>query len=433
MANAVHITHRAGRLAAAHVTRAKRVAVCVLSLVMCAGVALADGAAGSDGASWFERTLASVTAATQVRLRYEFARDEALERDAHAVTLRMRPSLEARIHRHLSGLIELEGIVEANRAFANGVREGLGRPLIADAQTAELNRLQLRSDIIPRTQIVVGRQIVSLDDERFVGQVDFRQNDQTFDAVRVVTNPLGPVVFEMAYVWQVNRIFGRRSDLGRFTGHSALLNVSAPTPLGQVTAFHYALDLKTGAGTTRSAAASSLTTGVRLSGAREGQDFGVAWEGSYAHQQNFADNPIDGQADYILGGLSVRWDSVRIGLRYEVLGAGEQGFQAPLGTLHAFQGDADVFLETPPQGIQDLSLQTGWTVGDFGPFRGVRATGRVHRFRSDTGGDPLGRELDLSVHGLVGGTGLSLAYAAYRADGFASDQTRLWLSASRRF
>ena len=50
----------------------------------------------------------------------------------------------------------------------------------------EINRLQLTNTSLPGTTLTLGRQRIILDDQRFVGNVGWRQNEQTFDALRVV-------------------------------------------------------------------------------------------------------------------------------------------------------------------------------------------------------------------------------------------------------
>ena len=51
----------------------------------------------------------------------------------------------------------------------------------------------------------------------------------------------------------------------------------------------------------------------------------------------------------------------RIGGGYEVLGADDgaalTSFQTPLATLHKFQGWADKFLTTPPNGIREGAVR----------------------------------------------------------------------------
>ena len=56
-------------------------------------------------------------------------------------------------------------------------------PVVADPENYDLNRLQLTNSSLPGTVITLGRQRILLDDQRFVGNVGWRQNEQTFDAL----------------------------------------------------------------------------------------------------------------------------------------------------------------------------------------------------------------------------------------------------------
>ena len=68
-----------------------------------------------------------------------------------------------------------------------------GRPAVADGETLELNRAQVRWTGLPETEVTVGRQRLNVGSGRFVGNSGWRQNEQTFDAVRFATTALKPV------------------------------------------------------------------------------------------------------------------------------------------------------------------------------------------------------------------------------------------------
>jgi Alginate export len=59
--------------------------------------------------------------------------------------------------------------------------------VVADPETYEINRLQLTNTSLPMTTLTAGRQRIVLDDHRFVGNVSWRQNEQTFDSLRFTT------------------------------------------------------------------------------------------------------------------------------------------------------------------------------------------------------------------------------------------------------
>ena len=105
---------------------------------------------------------------------------------------------------------------------------------------------------------------------------------------------------------------------------------------------------------------------------------------------------------------------------------GNRAFQTPLGTKHAFQGWADMFLTTPADGLQDRHA------GLTAPLFGGTLQAWYHDFVADRGGAGLGRELDLSyAHALPWSKRLSglVKLARYRADaaGPTVDTDKAWL------
>ncbi|MEL6692957.1 MAG: hypothetical protein AAFQ12_07955, partial [Pseudomonadota bacterium] len=119
---------------------------------------------------------------------------------------------------------------------------------------------------------------------------------------------------------------------------------------------------------------------------------------------------------------------------HEVLGAGgAQAFQTPLASLHKFQGEADVFLSTPIDGIADTSLSFKYNGGAFGPFKDITPKISLHQFKADRGGATYGQEIDLVLQAKLADFKLKLSLSDYNADAFASDRQRLFASISKRF
>ncbi len=372
----------------------------------------------------------------QARLRYEFAEDEGFAANSSALTFRVRAGLEVAPSSDWRLLAEFEGLGAIVDDYNDGINAAVDRPAIPDPEFGELNRFLLATTIIPYTEITGGRQSISLDDERFLGPVAFRQNEQTYDGVRIFTEALGPIALDAGYFGQVNRILSGRNPSGKFKGDSYYVNASASSPVGRLTAFHYAFDLGAGPRGMEDDAASSVTTGMRVDGRWTSNPgpggWDVAWEGAYARQRDFAGNPNEYAADYWLAGAMVGAGPVSAGLRYEVLGAGGQdAFQAPIGTLHKFQGAADVFLTTPINGVADLAAEARWRLGAVGPLRGVSALARYHRFNAERGAAHYGDEVDLALRASIFGATVTLEYATYWADAFAEDTNRVWLAVSR--
>lgn len=368
------------------------------------------------------------------RLRYEFADQDALPLDANGLTLGTRIGLEAQLFSRFSALIEGEGVFAIADDFNDSTGDEPLRPVIADPNSLEVNRAQLQARFGKQTSITLGRQRLVIDDQRFIGAADFRQNNQTFDGVHFSTRIKQGSTFQAGYFNRVNRPTGADNVSGRLRGDSYYFNANIQTPIGRIGAFHYALDVGFGTEEVPHEVLSSRTSGFRIDGRWHRGEFGIDWEASYARQKEFAENPIDYNADYWLAGARAFAGPVRLGFRAESLGGGDgQSFQTPAGTVHRFQGDADIFLVTPVDGVVDLEASAIWVIGNKGPFSGITASARHHWFDAERGGADFGTEIDLAISASYRGLGLSLIFADYDADTFASDTQRVFVSLSKRF
>src|SRR3546814_5565634 len=68
-------------------------------------------------------------------------------------------------------------------------------------ENIELNRIQLQYMGIAGTVLTVGRQRINLDDQRFVGSVGWRDNEQTFDVVRIENSSIRNLKIDLTYAW----------------------------------------------------------------------------------------------------------------------------------------------------------------------------------------------------------------------------------------
>lgn len=368
-----------------------------------------------------------------LRTRYEDVDQAGLPRDAHALTFRLRGGVAAKAG-PLSAIVEGQGTLAAIDNHFDGLHPDATRPLVADPQDIALYRAQLqyRSSI---ATITAGRQRIALDDERFVGAIQFRQNGQTFDAARAELTPLKGLKADVSYVWSVRTIWGIDGIGARqqaVSGDTILANLSYATPLGALTGFGYLIDQDEQP--VQGFRLSSQSYGVRLAGARPlSRAVKLAYQLSYARQSDYGRNPNDYAADYYLLDASVDARGWKLGGGYEVLGADAgaalTSFQTPLATAFKFQGWADKFLTTPPNGVRDLYGSLGYGRKTLGPLTAVSLQAVFHRFRSDRLSQHYGNEIDLLASAKLGSTTVSLRYADYHADAFATDTRKLWLTA----
>ena len=370
------------------------------------------------------------------RYRYENVDQDNALNNANAQTLRTRIGLQSGKWYGLSGLVEADNVSRIGDASYNSTRNGQGNySVVADPDGSEINQALLRYDH-QYGNAVFGRQRINLDNQRFVGGVAWRQNEQTYDGALAQIKPLAGMTLTYAYIDNINTIFGpddnrfdNKTNPANIEGHSHLINAQyVVMPELTLTAYSYLLGLDNIAASAASPLGSlaSQTNGLRANGTLGA----FSYAAEYAQQKDYADNPLDLDSDYYLAELGYTWQGVLFKGGYEVLGgddgAGNRAFQTPLATKHTFQGWADVFLTTPADGIEDAY------VGVTAPLWGGQLQAWYHDFDAEQGSDSYGDEIDLSYgHPIPGVKGLvALAkYATYSSDDEALtvDTDKFWL------
>lgn len=366
-----------------------------------------------------------------VRLRYEGVDQAPIARDASAVTARVRAGFEAKSG-DFALLAEAEGVLALDENYNSGVNGKTAFPVVADPQTIGLNRLQLQYRGLPKTVVTVGRQRINLDDQRFVGGVAWRQNEQTFDAARVEWAGIKNLKVDLTYAWKVRTIWGIDGIPARpesISGGNIFGNASLTTKLGTITAFGYAVDQDQAP----LFANSSLTYGGRFTGAHPfSKTTKLGYMLSYARQNDYGSNPNRYTASYYAGDLSLGIKAFTVGAGFEILGSAKgvalTSFQTPLATLHKFNGWADKFLVTPPNGLTDAYGSLGYGFKKVGPLNTLGFTAVYHRFGSDRLGLRYGDEINLQAVAKIKRYTLLLKYADYQAKGFATDTKKFWAS-----
>lgn len=281
--------------------------------------------------------------------------------------------------------------------------------------------------------MTAGRQRIALDDERLVGNVGFRNNAQTFDAVRAELAPLKGVKLDIAYAWDVRTIWGtdgrgaRQRGVG---GDNVFVNLAAATPIGTLTGFAYLVDQDEPE--VQGYRLASQTYGGRLAGSRAlGPKVQLSYQLSWATQSDYHRNPNRYTADYWLADATLDVRGWKLNGGYEVLGADKgmalTSFQTPLGTNFKFQGWADKYLTTPPEGVRDFYAGGGYGWKKLGRVDALTLQATWHRFQSDRLDRHYGDEIDILASVKVKKTLLSARYARYQADRLATDTSKFWL------
>jgi hypothetical protein len=389
------------------------------TLILLAGSSASASANSESGSKSETQAKTSVN----LNLRYETVAQDNSLKDASALTLRTRLHYTSASYHDFTAVIEFEdsrqvaGVNKYNDAVGNNTEYAV----IADPETTELDQayVQYKKDGITAK---VGRQVLTLDNHRYVGHVGWRQDRQTFDAATITYAALDHVKMSYSYINKRNRIFSNEKD---FDAKDHLLNLAYKTSYGKLIAYSYLLEVDEGA-------ANSLDT------------FGVSFNGKkdkFSYSAEFATQDSEsGATDYsasymaIQGGYS--FDAVTLKLGVEVLGSDDAmvGFSTPLATLHKFNGWADQFLGTPKEGLVDLYASVsgkafggGWTV-TIHDYSADKATDTV---------DDLGSEVNaVYAKKFAKNYKAGLKYAAYSAgDATAGkvDTDKIWLWVSAKF
>ena len=395
-----------------------------------AGLAIAIALMGGSvqaAQTGFHEALSKGEVYGDLRLRFEQVQQDNALRDAESVTLRTRLGYRTADYNGLSGLVEFEDV--RNVAGLDDYNDTLGKnpnySVIADPETTELDQAYLQyrfGDITGR----LGRQVITYGDLRFIGDVGWRQDRQTFDAARLTYTPSTNLAIDYAFLSQRNRIFAESQDL---PSKDHIVNVAYQTPLGKLTGYAYLLEIDEGVDN------SLDTVGLRYVGGYDLEPLGIIYEAEYAIQEAESGG-ADFDAEYykLNAGIDIAGVIVSAGL--EVLGSdnGNYGFSTPLATLHGQNGWADQFLNTPLVGLEDASLSVK------APVAGGGLTLKYHDFRasdSPGGASDLGSEVDVVYQRkFAENYSAGIKYARYMAGDAATgkvDTDKLWLTLAAKF
>lgn len=404
----------------------------VLALMLSASVAspvLAEDETPVTGQSPIIAAIKDGKLLLDVRYRFEFKTQDGFSEDAYANTIRTRLGFETAEIYNFKFLVEFENVASIGDDHFNSTTNGrMQFPVIADPDATELNRAHITFTGIEETPITVGRQRFNLNDQRFVGAVDFRQNQQTFDAARISSTLIDNVSVDYLYISRVHRVFGDDNPLGEFDSDSHVISVAYDAgALGSLKGYGLLLDFE------EAPALSSATWGLRYENSVALDDTArikIGVVGEYASQKDYAANPVNYREDYIHGEVSLSVAPFMAQLGYESLGGdGVIGFSTPLATLHKFQGFADVFLTTPAAGLEDLYGTISYSWDGLLKTDNMRLFATYHEFESGLGDTDFGAEFD---------AGLAINFrkhwsadvkgAVYDGAGAFADRSLVWAS-----
>jgi hypothetical protein len=240
----------------------------------------------------------------------------------------------------------------------------------------------------------------------------------------VQNKSLPKTVLTYAYLDRVQNITFDEIELS-----AHLLNAAYDlAPWAKLIGYGYLLDYDLDTGPTKD----TQTLGLRAQGGLPVGAGKLLYHLEYARQSDYGESDAAVDADYYLAELGGTLSGVTVKFSREVLGGdGTYNFQTPLATKHIFNGWADKFLGDSiagGKGLQDNFVTVS------GAVMGVTLTAMVHDFKSDAGDVDYGTELDvLETKPVTPNLALTVKYADYQADDFATDTQKIWLMGEFKF
>jgi hypothetical protein len=361
----------------------------------------------------------------ELRVRNETVQQDNPKDDAIAMTARARLGYETANISGFKALVEYDHVIALqDEYFSKNASIGpddISKSVVADPATGDINRAQI-SYKSAEFGATLGRQRIIFDNARFIGNVGWRQNEQTFDAARIDVTAVENLTATYAYVSQRNDILYNDTEV-----KDHLLNIGYQIPAGKVSTYAYLLEEDDSEKTYD-------TFGLRFSGKTSLDALDVLYTAEYATQtQNSgATGAKDNDAAYSLieGGVVVSGVTLAAGM--ETLGGdGTYGFSTPYATGHAFNGWSDQFLGTPANGLSDIYAKAVTKVA------GIKLLAMYHDFSSDKDSDDLGSEINLlAAKKFDKNFSAGIKYAQYNAgdDIYAKvDTDKLWVWAEAKF
>lgn len=374
---------------------------------------LGSATAQAEGFKDIQKALANGNTDLSIRYRFENVDQDNINKKANASTVLTRLSYKSADVNGFFTVLEVDNVTSIGNENYNSTANGKGQyPVVADPTDTDLNQAYIgykTGGLI----LSAGRQRINHNDQRFVGGVAWRQNEQTYDGYRAQYKSGNGLNVDYSYVYNVNRIFGPTGEKSDLAGNLHLLNVNyAVNKQHKIAGYVYDLDFDT---------ANGLATRT-IGASYDGQLSVIKVHAAYAAQSETGNNLIDFSVDYLNLEVATQISAINLGVGYESLGSDNGiGFSTPLATLHKFQGFTDKFLGTPSTGVNDLYIKTSGKIGKLA----LAAT--YHQLDSDVDSIDYGTEINLvAKYPLADKVGLLIKYANYSADDFSVDTSKLW-------
>ena len=233
------------------------------------------------------------------RYRFEAVDDDAFTKEAWASTLRSRLTVVPQPINGFGVLLEVDNVSHVGADNYNDSRDGVtDRPAVTDPEGTDLNQALLRYTGFAGTDIVLGRQRIERNNQRFIGGAAWRQNEQTYDGAGITHRFGEKLSTSYVYVSQVNRIQGpdEGTPPAHFDSDTHFIDTSyAFSPAVTLAGYWYLMDFDNAESSSNETVGLRATGSVALTG-----EWKLAYAAEFATQSDYGDNPVDYDANYYL-------------------------------------------------------------------------------------------------------------------------------------
>ncbi len=397
--------------------RNNRLSVALLSLLVGTGTALAD--VGNDlssvNKSIEDALKIGADGGVKVDLRYRYEnvnQDNTLNtttrlplatqpHTANANTIRTKFGILTPTFFGIQGYVEYAGNHVLQSDYNNGLGNKTWLSTVNDPSVNRLNQLWLSYSGIPDTTIKGGRQVIKLDDDRFIGNVPWRQTEIVYDSVLVTNKSIKNLTAKVGYIGSANTVLATTDhmntplinlkynfgDYGHLIGYGYWIGYTKPPAVSSNPA--------------TAANRSNQTYGIRYTNADKPVTFfdhyGLLYTAEWAIQKDYLNSPVKYEAHRynLMAGVNA-FNMVDIKGGFEQMdGHGaNQAFVTPLSSAHGINGWSDVLATTPAYGMRRWYASV---VGSFLEDKSLEVTGVFHDFSSSAGKQNYGKEWDFQV------------------------------------
>lgn len=370
------------------------------------------------------------------RLRYEDVQADvgSSVQGAQALTLRSQVGYQTQTWNFMSAGMELSNVTALpdDDTYFSGSNDQTDDAFVPDPEGTELNQIWWAYDVA-NTLIKYGRQELDLDNGRFIGTDNWRQNANTVSGLTVQNETLDFIRLSAGMLHRSEGILGDDAAAGFADVDAHYLHAKYRGFLNSFLSL-YLIDIDNNDGADDW---DSRTQGIRFAGKVDNEPVGLEYILEYAVQSDAADNPNNYRASYYLFEAGVTVQGIKLSWGREMLGADDAGyFVVPLGAKDSFQGWSNQFwnggLGNIAGGIIDQYAGLGYS---WDKNSDLLFTHHIYDADETTNGIAnLGKEWGIHASQKWKNYRCSIGYADYQADQSTEPDSRtFWISAGANF